>query len=78
VGQSNINATKLRNFTVPLPPLAVQQNISKYLFHVDQKITTELARQKSLTATFSSLLHHLMTGKVRVPLDNHQPIAEAV
>ena len=69
VSQSNINATKLRNFNVPLPPLDVQQNISENLSRVDQKMTAEVARQRSLNTVFNSLLYHLMTGKIRVPIE---------
>lgn len=66
VSQSNINATKLRGFQVPLPPLPEQREIVRTLRAVDKKLQTEEARKQSLDALFKTLLHYLMTGKVRV------------
>jgi type I restriction enzyme S subunit len=67
VSQSNINATKLRGFEIGLPPLAEQGEIVRILSIVDAKIATEEVRRDALNDLFHSLLHHLMTGKVRVP-----------
>jgi len=66
IGQSNINATKLRSLLIPLPSLEVQREISASLRAVDQKLDSEEVRKKGLDALFSTLLHHLMTGKLRV------------
>jgi type I restriction enzyme S subunit len=66
VSQSNINATKLRGFTVPLPPLEQQVRIADILGHTDEKDQKEEIRRFALDALFQTLLHNLMTGKVRV------------
>jgi type I restriction enzyme S subunit len=67
VSQSNINATKLKGFEIYLPPLPEQREIAHILTHLDAKITAEEARRDALDDLFHTLLHHLMTAKVRVP-----------
>jgi type I restriction enzyme S subunit len=69
VGQSSINMGKLRNLSVPLPPLEEQREIARILQAVDAKIAAEQARRAALEELFKSLLHLLMTGKVRVKED---------
>lgn len=66
VSQSNINATKLKGFEVPIPPLPEQCEIAAQLAAVDAKLAAEETRRGALDALFQSLLPHLMTGKVGV------------
>jgi type I restriction enzyme S subunit len=73
VSQSNISATKLRGFEIPIPPLVEQHVIVDRLAMVDAKIQTETRRKAALEALFHSLLHHLMTGKVRVKGESYGP-----
>jgi len=67
VSQSNISASKLKGFLVHMPPIATQVLVAKPLASIDEKIGAETQRKSALEALFNSLLHHLMTGKVRVP-----------
>ncbi|WP_322805456.1 restriction endonuclease subunit S [Thermanaerothrix sp.] len=71
--QPNLNQTTIRSFPIPLPPLPEQKAIARILQAVDRKIAAEEARQQALEALFKTLLHHLMTGQVRVV----PPTAEA-
>jgi type I restriction enzyme S subunit len=64
-----INSTKLKALPVLLPPLSEQREIASQLSVVDTKLAAEESRRAALAALFQSLLHHLMTGQVRVPLD---------
>jgi type I restriction enzyme S subunit len=57
----------LKRFPVPFPPLDEQQQIAAILSSVDKKIIAEQGRQEALMMLFKSMLHHLMTGKLRVP-----------
>ncbi|MEJ5312397.1 MAG: restriction endonuclease subunit S [Anaerolineae bacterium] len=57
----------LLTLTIPLPPLAEQQEIARILQAVDEKIRAEEARKVALEGLFRSLLHHLMTAQVRLP-----------
>ena len=67
VSQANISASKLKAFVVPLPPLPEQREIARLLQAVDREIEAEEARQQALEGLFKSMLHHLMTAKVRLP-----------
>lgn len=58
--------TALRKWEFSLPPLPEQQAIARILQAVDRKIAAEQARLQALEALFKTLLHHLMTGQVRV------------
>jgi len=59
----------LREKKIPLPPLPEQQEIARILQAVDEKIRAEEARKEALEALFKSLLHNLMTAKIRLPAD---------
>jgi type I restriction enzyme S subunit len=67
VSQSNISATKLKQFAIALPSLAEQEEIARILLAVDRKIEAEEQRKAALQALFKTMLHQLMTGQVRVP-----------
>jgi type I restriction enzyme S subunit len=66
VSQSNISATKLKGFSIPLPPIFEQQEITRIFTVVDGKIETEERREATLKALFRAMLHQLMTGQTRV------------
>jgi type I restriction enzyme S subunit len=66
VSQSNISATKLKGFVIPLPPLPEQHQIAHILTTVDNKIEAEQQRKSALQTLFQTMLHLLMTGRVRV------------
>jgi type I restriction enzyme S subunit len=66
VSQSNINATKLRSFQVPIPPLFEQQQIAHILSSVDCKIEAQENKKAALDSLFQTLLQNLMTAKIRV------------
>lgn len=66
VSQSNISASKLRSFRIPVPALPVQERIIDTLGCVDGKIMGEEDRKKALEELFKTLLHNLMTAKMRV------------
>ena len=65
-GKYNLQVQLLRNHKVPLPPLSEQRSITRILQAVDKKLKAEEARKGALEALFKALLHHLMTGNVRV------------
>ena len=64
--QGNISPRQIEQILIPLPPLSVQQKIARILKAVDDKIEAEEKKKEALQAFFKTMLHHLMTGKIRV------------
>jgi type I restriction enzyme S subunit len=59
----------LENSLVPLPPLDEQRAIAETLRAVDRRIEAEESHKQALDALFRSLLHNLMTAKIRLSPD---------
>jgi len=56
----------LENFIIPFPPIEDQKKIAEILSALDRKIEAEENKKKALEELFKSMLHNLMTGKIRV------------
>lgn len=65
VSQSNISASRLKTFVIPLPPLDEQREIARALQAVDAKIAAAERKQARLEELFRAMLGELMTGRVR-------------
>lgn len=63
---SHLNLGYVRDIGVPVPPLREQRAIVASLMATQEKLEAEQSRLTALTALFNTLLHNLMTGKVRV------------
>ncbi len=68
-GKYNLQVRALKEHLIPLPPLPEQRQIARILQAVDRKIEAEEARKEALESLFKTLLHQLMTAKVRLPAD---------
>ena len=66
VSQSNISATRLRGFRVPVPSPKEQDEIVSNIDCLDRKFAVHRRKYAALTALFRSLLHQLMTAQLRV------------
>jgi type I restriction enzyme S subunit len=66
VSQSNISASRLRQFLVPVPSFVEQDEVSESLDGVDQVIALHQRRLAALQDLFRSLLQQLMTAQLRV------------
>ncbi len=64
--QPNLNQQIISNLSIPLPPLEEQKAIGEVLRAIDEKLQKEEEYKKALQNLFKSLLHHLMSGKIRV------------
>jgi type I restriction enzyme, S subunit len=62
----NLNNTVLGRLPVAFPLLEEQTQIVTLLSAIDDKITLHKRKKAALEALFTSLLHQLMTGKIRV------------
>ena len=61
-----INPGHISSTKIPLPPISVQERIAATLSSVDKKTAVELNKKKALDDLFNTLLHDLMTAKLRV------------
>ncbi len=75
----NLSKSRLASFAVPRPPNADQELIVRCLATVDASVSAFEARRAALRALFNSLLHHLITGDIRVQdlniLNREEPAA---
>ncbi len=65
-GRKRLPKSALDTLLVPLPPLPEQQKIAEILSAIDEKIEAEERKKRALEKMFKTMLHNLMTGKVRV------------
>ncbi|HPO91355.1 MAG TPA: restriction endonuclease subunit S, partial [Victivallales bacterium] len=56
----------INKIQIPLPPLSEQQEIVDILSTIDQKIEHHTTKKQKLEELFRTLLHELMTARVRV------------
>jgi type I restriction enzyme S subunit len=66
ISQSNISASRLRGFLVPVPRPEEQTEIVEKLEYVDQKSSIHARKHTILANLFRTLLHQLMTARIRV------------
>jgi type I restriction enzyme S subunit len=64
--QRNLSATIIKTILVPIPAEETQQHIVEILSFIDQKLAAEQSRKEALDTLFASLLHDLMTAKIRI------------
>lgn len=63
--KQGINIPVLKSLLIPFPSLPEQKQIAHMLSGTDKKIHAEEERKASLQTLFRTMLHHLMTGKLR-------------
>lgn len=64
--QKNLNAKKVKNFKIPLPPLPEQKQIAKILSSTDEKLDTLRTKKVKYERLKKGLMQKLLTGEVRV------------
>ncbi|MFC7061038.1 restriction endonuclease subunit S [Halobacillus seohaensis] len=62
----------IRKLMIPTPSKEEQEEIVKILFSVDEKINVEKYRFQKLEILKKSLMQQLLTGKVRVPIEEDE------
>ena len=65
-GKFNINTQTIKSVVLPLPDVVIQKKIVDIILSIDQKLAAEQSRKEALDTLFTSLLHDLMTAKIRV------------
>jgi type I restriction enzyme S subunit len=66
VSQSNISASKLKLFQIPVPSKDEQSQIAMILDRLPESLQAAIRKRDAISSLFSSMLHLLMTGQVRV------------
>ncbi|MEJ7619924.1 MAG: restriction endonuclease subunit S [Aquificaceae bacterium] len=64
--RQKLTQENMKKIPIPLPPLEEQKAIAEVLRAIDEKLQKEEEYKKALQNLFKSLLHHLMSGKIRV------------
>ena len=72
--QPKLALNRVKQIPIPLPPLPEQQKIASMLSAIDEKIEAEENKKKALEDLFNTLLHNLMTARIRV---NHLALDKA-
>lgn len=66
IARANLSLEDVRNLVVPKPDYDEQIEIASILQAIDRKISVHERRRATLQELFKTLLHKLMTGKIRV------------
>lgn len=69
IGVPDLGLDKISELLFPVPPLEEQTKIASVLEQVTTRIIKERTLLKKLNVLKHGLMHDLLTGKVRVPLD---------
>lgn len=76
MAQPHFNVGTVKRVFVPLPPLEEQDEIVACLEKIDRKHDLARVKQKALQDLFRTLLHELMTAKIRVTTNNFEAVAQ--
>jgi len=66
IARANLSLEDISSFLVPVPALDEQDRIAESLDRIGRMVAVAVQKRRVLKATFSSMLHLLMTGQVRV------------
>lgn len=71
-----INKSLFEKIKIPFPSLNEQKEIAAALNSIDEKISIEKNKIKNLVDIKHGLMQQLLTGKVRVPLNEHEGVPQ--
>jgi type I restriction enzyme S subunit len=74
-GQRNISQAEIRNLILAMPPLEEQQRISSRLHSAQSQTHRERNAVVHLRQVKTGLMQDLLTGKVRVKVDDFEEVA---
>lgn len=69
-----INLAFIRDLRIPLPPRGEQSQIAKLLDNLEARLKVEASSAEKLSTTKTGLMQDLLTGKVRVKVDEAEEI----
>jgi type I restriction enzyme S subunit len=65
--KQGVNIPIIQDIELPLPPLDQQSHYVDAFKKLDRKISLEEERLNALQALYQTLLHELLSGKIRLP-----------
>lgn len=69
IARANLSLLDVRNFLVPLPKNeADTEEVAQAFTTIEKKLAHHETKRNTLQALFRTLLHELMTGRLRIPL----------
>ena len=71
-GQKNISQADIKQFLVPCPPIDEQLKIAKSISQIDIVLYSKNRKLGVLLDSKKALMQDLLTGKVRVNVDNKE------
>lgn len=74
-GRQRLPKSVMANSFLPVPPSDEQSEIVHVLITLDARIAAEEDRKTALEALFKSMLHQLMTGRLRLRSDDGLPLS---
>lgn len=72
--QVHLRATEFFNTEIPLPPIQEQIKLSSILSNYDSLIRNRRKKINHLSNLKQCLMQQLLTGKVRVPIDDEEVV----
>jgi type I restriction enzyme S subunit len=66
LAQQHLNVGAVKRTSIPVPPLGEQREIADALSAIDRKLGLHTKERAALNALFRTLLHQLMTARIRV------------
>ncbi|KGP74524.1 restriction endonuclease subunit S [Pontibacillus yanchengensis] len=72
--QASVSQDGIENILVPLPSIGEQYEIVNVLNSLEDKLNIERKKLSQLNLTKKGLMEQLLTGKVRVPLDDEEVV----
>ncbi|MBL1456657.1 MAG: restriction endonuclease subunit S [Methylophaga sp.] len=76
--QPAVSITTLKKMLIALPPMSEQNAIGDFLTSLDRKLESATKKSNSYKLLKRALMQDLLTGKVRVNVENHQEERMAV
>ncbi|MEW9672404.1 restriction endonuclease subunit S [Ammoniphilus sp. 3BR4] len=72
--QANLSAKQIESILIPIPPIDEQEKIGSVINSVDNKTENEKQKLKQLKTLKNALMQVLLTGKVRVKVDDNAEV----
>lgn len=73
---AGLSSSIIKQIMLPIPPIKEQKEIEEVLSGIDEKIKNEYEKKERLKHIKKGLMQQLLTGKVRVPLNENEEVPQ--